>query len=101
MASSVQSVMYGTINIYDTTTKGFCVIQFLSEEYKLQNNTIIDGQVISAGELVVKAQYICSKQKKTLVLETTTTAIDYHNSYTHNTSSTSWCYHNKICPSHP
>ena len=31
------------------------VIQFLSEAYILQNNTTIDGQVISSVELVVKA----------------------------------------------
>ena len=30
----------------------------------IQINTTNDGQVISAGELVVKEQYICSKQEK-------------------------------------
>ena len=65
MASSVQSVMYGTINIYDTTTNGFCVIQFLSEAYTLKNNTTIYGQVISSGELVFKLQYLCSMQENT------------------------------------
>ena len=29
----------------------------------LQNNTQIYGQVISAGELVFKAKYICSMQE--------------------------------------
>ena len=65
MASLVQSGMYGAINTDDTTTNGFYVIQFLSEAYTLQNNTTIDGQVISAGELVVKAQYLCSMQENT------------------------------------
>ena len=63
MASLVQSGMYGAINTDDTTTNGFYVIQFLSEAYTLQNNTTIDGQVISAGELFVKAQYLCSMQE--------------------------------------
>ena len=45
--------MYCVINTDDTATNGFYVIQFLSEEYTLQNNTTIYGQVISAGELVV------------------------------------------------
>ena len=58
MASSVQIGMYGAINTYDTTTNGFYVIQFLSDSYTLRNNTTIDVQVISAGELVVKAQYL-------------------------------------------
>ena len=62
MASLVQSGMYGAINTDDTTTNGFYVIQFLSDSYTLQNNTTFYGQVISAGELVVKAQYLCSMQ---------------------------------------
>ena len=63
MASLVQPGMYGVINTDDTTTNGFYVIQFISEAYTLQNNTQIDGPVISAGELVAKAQYICSMQE--------------------------------------
>ena len=55
--------MYGVINIYDTTTNVFYFIQFLSEVYRLQNNTTIYGQVIYSGELVVKAQYLCSMQE--------------------------------------
>ena len=35
---------------------------FTSVAYTLQENTSIDGQIITAGELVVKAQYICSVQ---------------------------------------
>ena len=62
MVSLVKSGMYDAINTYDTTTNGFYVIQFISEAYTLQNNTKIDGQVIYAGELVVKAQYIFSMQ---------------------------------------
>ena len=62
MASLVQSGMYGAINTDDNTSNGLYVIQFSSDSYTLQNNTTIDGQVISAGELVVKAQYLCSMQ---------------------------------------
>ena len=35
---------------------------FTSGAFTLQENTIIDGQIITAGELVVKAKYICSMQ---------------------------------------
>ena len=49
MASLVQSGMCGAINIDDTTTNELYVIKFLSEACTLQNNTTIDGQVISAG----------------------------------------------------
>ena len=57
MASLFQSGMYGAFNTDDNTSNGFYVIKFFSEEYTLKNNTTIDGQVISDGELVVKAQY--------------------------------------------
>ena len=39
---------------------------FTSESYTLQNNTTIDKQIISAGEFVVKEQYICSMQENTI-----------------------------------
>ena len=39
MASLVQSGKYGIINIADTTTNEFYVVQFISETYTLQNNT--------------------------------------------------------------
>ena len=57
-ASLVQPGMYGSINTDDTTTNVFYVIQFISDSYTLQNNTTIDEQVISAGELVVKEKYL-------------------------------------------
>ena len=38
---------------------------FTSEAYTLQDNTIIDVQIITAEELVVKAQYLCSVQEDT------------------------------------
>ena len=65
MASLVESGTYGSINTTDISTNGFYVIMFTSEAYTLQENTTIDGQIITAGELVVKAQYICSIQIET------------------------------------
>ena len=59
MASLVESGKYGAINTTDMTTNGFYVIIFESEAYTQQDNTTIDGQVITSGELVVKAQYLC------------------------------------------
>ena len=38
---------------------------FQSEAYTLQYNTKIDGKIITAGELVVKAQYLCYMQVDT------------------------------------
>ena len=43
MASFVQSGIYCAIDTDDTATNGIYVIQFISEEYTLQNNTTIDG----------------------------------------------------------
>ena len=64
MASLVQSGMYGAISTDDTKTNGLYFIQFSSEAYTLQNNTTIYQQVISAGKIFVKAQYICLMQEK-------------------------------------
>ena len=38
---------------------------FTSEAYTLQDNTTIDGNIITAGELVVKEKYLCSVQVDT------------------------------------
>ena len=62
-SSLFQSGDYCFITTYYTTTNGFYVIQFISEACALQNITQIDGQVIYAGELVVKAHYIFSMQE--------------------------------------
>ena len=58
MDSLVKSGKYDSINTADTKTNGFYVIKFILEAYTLQNNTKIDGKIISTGELVVKAQYL-------------------------------------------
>ena len=65
MASLVESGKYGAINTTDTSTNGFYVIMFTSGAYTLQENTKIDGQIITARELVVNAKYLCSMQVDT------------------------------------
>ena len=65
MDSLVESGKYGAINTTDTETNGFHGIVFPSQAYTLQDNTIIDGKIITAGELVLKAQYFCSVQVDT------------------------------------
>ena len=65
MALLVESGKYGAINTTDISTNGFYVIFFTSGAYTLQENTKIDGQIISAGELVVNTKYICSMQVDT------------------------------------
>ena len=62
MASLVKSGTYGAINTTDTSTNGFYVIMFTSGAYTLQENTTIDGKIITASEFVVKAQYLYSMQ---------------------------------------
>ena len=57
--------MYGAINTAYNTSNGFYVIKFVSDAYTLQSNTTIDGQVVSTGKLVIKAQYLCSMQENT------------------------------------
>ena len=60
MDSLVQSGKQDAINTADTSTHGYYVIIFISEAYTLQNNTTIDREIITTGELVVKVQYLCS-----------------------------------------
>ena len=65
MALLVGSGKYGAIKKIDTTTNGFYFIMFTSEAYTLQGNITTAGKIITDGELVVKAQYICSMQVDT------------------------------------
>ena len=65
ISSLVKSGKYSAIKTADTTTNLYYVIQFISEEYTLQNNTTINIKTISAGKLFVKAQYLCSMQENT------------------------------------
>ena len=62
MASLVESVKYGAIKPTDTSTNGFYVIMFKTGAYKLQENTTIDGKIITDGELVVKVKCLCFMQ---------------------------------------
>ena len=62
MASLVESGTYGGINTADISTNLFYVTVFTSGAYTLQGEKTIYGQIITAVELVVKAQYLCSLQ---------------------------------------
>ena len=65
MASLVESGKYGAINTTEKSTNRFYVIMFTPGAYTLQENTTIDGKIITTGELVVKVQYLCSMQVDT------------------------------------
>ena len=65
LASLVESVNYGAINTTNRATNIFYVIVFTLGAYTLHDNTTIYGQIITAGEFVFKAQYICSMQVDT------------------------------------
>ena len=47
-----------------TSKIGYYVIKFVSESYTLQYDTTCNGIIVSAGELVVKAQYLSCIQEK-------------------------------------
>ena len=49
MALIVEPGRYCAINTTDTETTEFYVIMFISEAYKLQDNTTIDGEFITSG----------------------------------------------------
>ena len=58
MSELVQNEKYGAINTADTTKMGYYVVKFLSEPKTLQYYKIVDKQLIKAGELIVKAEYL-------------------------------------------
>ena len=65
MSSLSQYGKYGTTNTTDTSTMGYYAIKFVSEAYNLKYDTTCDGKIISAGEIVVKAQYLICMQENT------------------------------------
>ena len=46
------------INTSDKTAMGYYMIKFTSEAYKLQEETMCDGKICTAFELVIEAQYM-------------------------------------------
>ena len=50
---------YVAIDADDSTCHGYYIIRFSSSPYTLQSDLIINGQVISSGEMVCKGNYFC------------------------------------------
>ena len=70
-------------------TIGSPVIMSTSGAYILQENTSIDGQIITSGELVVKEKYLYYMQVDTnLILGSASPTACHHSANTHNTLST-------------
>ena len=65
MVSLFKSGKYCSMNTIDTSTMVYCVINFVSEAFPLQDGTTCDVQISSSGELVFKAQYLICMQEKT------------------------------------
>ena len=66
MASLVQYGNYGAMNTTDTSTMGYYGVKFVSYTYTLQEDTSCEGQIISAGELVVNANHLSCMQENTI-----------------------------------
>ena len=65
MALLVESGKHGAINTTNFKNNGSYVIIFTPGAYTLQDNTTIDGHIITAGKLVVKTKYLCYMQVST------------------------------------
>ena len=65
MASLVQPGMYGAINTAENTKIDSMLFNSSQSNIRYRIYSTIDGQVISAGELVAKTQYLCSVQENT------------------------------------
>ena len=61
----VQTGQYYSINTTNTGTMGYYVIKFMSEPYILQEETMYNGKISTAGEIVIKYQYINCMQYNT------------------------------------
>ena len=48
---------YGAIDMYDSSCHGYYIIKFSSSPYTLKLGLIINGQVISSGEMVCEGTY--------------------------------------------
>ena len=48
---------YGAIDADDSSCNGYYIIKISSSPYTLQSDLIIDGQVISSGEMVCEGTY--------------------------------------------
>ena len=94
MSALVQTDKYGAVNTTYTTTMGYYVIKLISEAYALREETTCDRKIGSAGELVVKAQYInCMKDNtKRYLYGKITTTKKYHRSNMQNFASMFGCY---------
>ena len=58
MACLVESGNNESLKTTDRASSVFYVIMLTLEAYKIQDNTTIDVQLITAGGLVVKSQYL-------------------------------------------
>ena len=54
----VKNGNYGAITTADPTTMVYYVVKFLPEPYTLKEDKTVYTQVIKAGELIVKAEYL-------------------------------------------
>ena len=65
MSALIQNGKYGAINTADPTTMGYYVVKFLKLPYTLQDYKTFYNQVIEAGELIAKVEYISIKRSNT------------------------------------
>ena len=56
---------YGAINTAYSTTIVYYVVKFLPEPYALQGDKTVDKQAITAGELIVKEEYLSGMKTNT------------------------------------
>ena len=57
MSLIIMKGKYGDIYTDDSSCHGYCIIKFSSSPYTHQSDLIIDGQVISSGEMACKENY--------------------------------------------
>ena len=76
---------------------GYYVINFVSYAYTLREDTTCDRQIISSGELVVKAHYLGYMQENKILLGAEKSATSNNCSNTNYCTYMSWWFGSKRC----
>ena len=65
MAALIQNYQYCANSTINTATMGYYMVKFMPEPYILQEETMYNGKISTAGKLVFKYQYMNCTQDNT------------------------------------
>eukprot|EP00957_Ditylum_brightwellii_P170415 12971999-Ditylum_brightwellii.AAC.1 len=60
----IKESTYAAVNANDQRTDGFYIVKFLSTEYTLQHDELVDSEILKARALVTDAEYMSPAMKE-------------------------------------